>query len=351
MDSIPTLFPAAMATAVVLQSIGLPFIIARAYVVRRVHRLGIEDILSYLAWAASLVLAVLVCINAHQVGRHKSDVSKEQYIEGIKMLDTVYIFYALSAGLAKVLVRTHRTEKIFLQFKWLFTLPMRDTAYYVITGFLAANFLAYSTFILIYIFMCWPRKKIYHPELKGRCLGWKEINIAIGAVNTVSDIEALLVPVWCVWRMHLDRKRKISVIAVFAVGALAVVVGLLGMCRRVRILRTNDYTWHLTGLNIMCVAEIGLVIISACCPALKHALRLRKQGTELNTRRHSGATVEHSPPPSVLDYGAARLDQAHASPPKLSVVSERRLMDTPYDVQTSASPNNLFSDTRAIVSK
>lgn len=46
------------------------------------------------------------------------------------------------------------------------------------------------------------------------------LNMAIGGLNTLSDVEAFLVPVWAVWKLRIEAKKKILILAVFAAGAL-----------------------------------------------------------------------------------------------------------------------------------
>lgn len=77
------------------------------------------------------------------------------------------------------------------------------------------------------------------------------LNMAIGGLNTLSDIEAFFVPGWVVWKLKIDVKKKISILVVFAVGALAVAIGCIGLYFRVLILQRFDKTWLLTQTGLI----------------------------------------------------------------------------------------------------
>ena len=173
---------------------------------------------------------------------------------------------------------------------------MRDVVYWVITGSLIANTLAYTTFLFLYIFTCWPRDKIWYPIVPGRCMPVNELNLAVGTLNAILDIEALFVPAWAIWQLRMEVRKKLSVFAVFAVGALAVAIGCLGMYYRVRTLtHKDDATWTLTQSSITCMAELASFIIVGCFPCVPRIFRrLRQRNTPTATRSYSNGPT----PPS-----------------------------------------------------
>ncbi|KAH7091447.1 hypothetical protein FB567DRAFT_414534, partial [Paraphoma chrysanthemicola] len=257
---------AVIATALLLQVFPLPFVIARIYVCRRLRRVRVEDIFAYLAWLTTVVHAALIGTNARIMGQHWKDVVESQRPDISYRLNIVCVIYALSGGLAKT--------SVFLQLKTFFAPgPMRDAAWWVITISLIANAMAYTTIMMLYLLTCLPREKIWHADVKGRCMDWDGVSIAVGISNTMSDIETFLVPVWCVLRLHTDIWTKFGALAVFASSALTAIIGLLGMCWRLRVLNGGDFTWLLSELSLICMAELTMVIVTAGCPILKNALR------------------------------------------------------------------------------
>ncbi|KAH7081343.1 hypothetical protein BKA63DRAFT_503639 [Paraphoma chrysanthemicola] len=222
------------------------------------------------------------------MAQHWEDVEKSQLAEISYRLNIICVVYALSGGLAKT--------SVFLQLKTFFAPgPMRDAAWWVITISLIANAMAYITIMMLYMFTCLPREKIWHAEVKGRCMDWDGVSIAVGILNTMSDIETFLVPVWCVLRLHTDVWTKLGALAVFASGALAAIIGLLGMCWRLRVLEGGDYTWLLSELSLICMAELTMVLVTAGCPILKNAQRL-----SLRDKTRAGCPVVSPLPTSLL---------------------------------------------------
>jgi hypothetical protein len=72
----------------------------------------------------------------------------------------------------------------------------------------------------LYVFTCWPREKIWNPSVEGRCIDSNKLNMAMGTLNVISDVEAFVVPVWAIWQLSLKLQQKIAALAVFGMGAM-----------------------------------------------------------------------------------------------------------------------------------
>lgn len=111
---------------------------------------------------------------------------------------------------------------ILLQLMHVFA-PARDRAtYYVCQGMIWFNILFYLTTMFIVIFQCNPRAKFWNPTLPGHCLNIVTINIVTAAINVLSDVVLLLLPVTCIWQLQMKNRTKIALSAVFATGTLYV---------------------------------------------------------------------------------------------------------------------------------
>ncbi|PVI08013.1 hypothetical protein DM02DRAFT_511120 [Periconia macrospinosa] len=278
----PSLLGAVIASTVVIQLLTLVFMLVRFYVNYHAPKLRIEDYCSCMAWIAFIIQAALLCLNSSRgMAVHFWDASLSTLIEGRRLCNFTFIFYTISGGFAKATV--------FLQFQRIFTTPnIRGAVFWVIRISLWANALAYTTFLFLHIFICWPRERIANPTVPGHCMDSNRLNMALGGLNTFSDIEAFFVPAWAVWRLHLDVKRKLSVFAVFAVGALAVAIGCLGMYYRVLVSQRPDKTWLLTQTSITCMAELSIVIIVGCCPYIPRLLQKKTKHYHLSGRNMVG---------------------------------------------------------------
>jgi large subunit ribosomal protein L36e len=78
----------------------------------------------------------------------------------------------------------------------------------------------YTADTLIEILECLPRERIWNPDSPGKCLNIQVMILATAVINTVSDISLLVLPIFCVWRLHMRRAQKFGISAVFAAGLL-----------------------------------------------------------------------------------------------------------------------------------
>lgn len=92
--------------------------------------------------------------------------------------------------------------------------------FYVVWVSIIANAVFYTGLFFSYIFACWPREAIWNPDVKGVCMSSVSSNMAAGTINFISDLEALLLPAWAIWRLHMPVERKVAVFAVFGVGSM-----------------------------------------------------------------------------------------------------------------------------------
>ncbi|KAI2481088.1 hypothetical protein Ptr902_06883 [Pyrenophora tritici-repentis] len=262
-----TLLAATVATAVIIHIFTLVFVLARVYTNIWVRRIYPEDVFLYLAWLAFIAETGLTIYNSGtgMMARHMWDMSVATVTQGSYRYTNIFVCYAISGGFAKATV--------FLQVKKIFTTKQHGAVYWVIMVSLVANAVAYTALLFIYVFNCWPLAKRLNPELPGHCIDWQSSIIAIGAVNLVSDIEAFVVPAWAIWQLQMDVKKKMEVFAVFAVGAVAVGTACIGLHYRVLVLQAYDTTWYLAQTAMLCMVELGSVIIVGCCPSIPRILR------------------------------------------------------------------------------
>ena len=82
------------------------------------------------------------------------------------------------------------------------------------------NLLLYGAVMFVEIFQCAPRAKIWKPWLPGHCI---DINIAFittAAINIISDVAILVLPMKIIWHLQMPIKRKWGVTAMFGTGVL-----------------------------------------------------------------------------------------------------------------------------------
>ncbi|KAI1371033.1 hypothetical protein F4677DRAFT_436566 [Hypoxylon crocopeplum] len=123
------------------------------------------------------------------------------------MLEIVYGPTTFSAKYAVL----RQIEAIF------FHHPRDSLGFKFIRALIWANLIFYFAIMLAFIFNCMPQEKIWHPNTDGRCINSNASIIATSAINVVSDLTILALPLASRFQLHMAPKTKIWTAAVFAV--------------------------------------------------------------------------------------------------------------------------------------
>lgn len=78
----------------------------------------------------------------------------------------------------------------------------------------------YLTTIIVKIWECNPREKIWNQTVEGTCINIASLLNADGAFNTLTDFIILLVPLQALWKLQMKTRRKISIASLFTVGLM-----------------------------------------------------------------------------------------------------------------------------------
>lgn len=154
--------------------------------------------------AAQLPEAIEVCIS--YLGR-KSNFS---YFQQALTIST-YIYLAL-AGIIKL--------SCLLFYRRVFS-PNKATLVCIYGGiwFVA---ISYTAMVFATIFECIPVRRTWNKLTPGHCYPAKILPYFSGALNVVTDIYVLVLPIPSLWHLNLKMSRKIRVMAIFALGILYV---------------------------------------------------------------------------------------------------------------------------------
>ena len=80
--------------------------------------------------------------------------------------------------------------------------------------------LYYITTVIVKIWECSPRARIWDKSIEGTCVNVPTVLNVDGVFNTMSDIFILLVPVKALWKLQMKRTRKIGIGLLFTVGLM-----------------------------------------------------------------------------------------------------------------------------------
>ncbi|KAI3338734.1 hypothetical protein F4824DRAFT_458651 [Ustulina deusta] len=262
---------------------ALVFIIPSLFVITRIFTKSylsqghyIEDWLSYFAWAGLITYtSILFYLEEYGFARHQYDLSITQFSHVLYILNILYCLYGPTTLAAKL--------SVLFQIKRIFTSGIKETVYWVTVASIIANLIFYTALFFSYLFQCWPRERIWNSNVPGRCISATSSNLAAGILNLVSDLEALLLPAWAIWHLRMPVKRKLAAFAVFSIGSVACIIGIVGIWLRAVVLQNADFTWWCTQAALLVISEISVVIIVGCTPVLPRFyfyLRQRLRGKD-----------------------------------------------------------------------
>lgn len=84
-----------------------------------------------------------------------------------------------------------------------------------------ANVVFYIIGFFVTLLICLPREALWNPYIRNiKCLNAVAAELASAVFNVVSDFAILILPISMVWKLQMQRKKKLAVSAVFATGVL-----------------------------------------------------------------------------------------------------------------------------------
>ena len=111
---------------------------------------------------------------------------------------------------------------VLLQLLQIFVTEKRSGKWYILQTLIWGNAVFFILCFFLEIFECIPREKIWHPPLQGHCIDIQRTFVATAAINICSDFSILIMPLFWVWRLRLQMKKKAKISLVFTAGLLYV---------------------------------------------------------------------------------------------------------------------------------
>ncbi|KAL4873207.1 hypothetical protein BDV12DRAFT_209129 [Aspergillus spectabilis] len=196
----------------------------------------------------------------HGNGVHQNIVASSDLREYAKLANASQIVYAPLIFITKL--------SIFLLYLRVFASSRTGKTYRVIQLLIWFNLVFYLANFFLKIFQCTPRSKIWDKDTPGHCIN---INIPIlvtAAINVVTDLMMLSVPIFCVWRLQMSTRRKLGISAIFAAGIFGCFASIMRLEVSVQHRDTNDKTYDWFPEFLWTTAEITCGILASCLPAL-----------------------------------------------------------------------------------
>lgn len=120
--------------------------------------------------------------------------------------------------------------------------------------------------------MCAPIAYFWNHELTGHCLNRHAIWFSNAAMNILTDIIIFILPMPVLKELHLPRRQKWALIAVFALGAFVVMTSVLRLKSLYIISVSHDVTHDNGAAAAWSSLELNVGIICASLPTLRKTI-------------------------------------------------------------------------------
>ncbi|KAH0279120.1 hypothetical protein KCU91_g1949, partial [Aureobasidium melanogenum] len=227
-----------------------------------VRNIGAEDYVVLVAFALSVALTALICVEVqHGQGRHYSTVSPQELRELNKAFWASVPVYQASLCLTKI--------SILLQYRRVF---VGSGIQRVITGSIGVIIVYGLWSVFSTAFMCTPVAYFWDRSIGGHCLSRLGVWFANASINIITDVVICLMPVPILNRLKLPRKQRYALIAVFCLGLFVCLTSILRLKALYDISVSTDITWDNTPAAYWSSLECNFSIVAACLPMLRKTI-------------------------------------------------------------------------------
>ncbi|KAL2047262.1 hypothetical protein N7G274_001281 [Stereocaulon virgatum] len=146
--------------------------------------------------------------------------------------------------------------------------PTKTFRYMVYFGIMWTTVIPLTS-IIVASALCAPRKheSFGSFSLLDRCAQTKTWAVVQGVLNVCLDFYILYLPVPLVWKLQMEIRRKLGVMAIFMTGFIACLASILGLIYKVKLFEDSDILWNAERVMILNLLERNVTIMVACMPA------------------------------------------------------------------------------------
>ncbi|MCJ1312975.1 hypothetical protein MMC25_006651 [Agyrium rufum] len=259
---------ATIVVSVVFPALSALVVGARIYARRmKAKELALDDWMILLALVVTIASCIPYIVGATigGIGTHMYYVTEEQALRFGKILFALQFLYLSAVSVTKI--------SILLFYKRIFTTRW----FQITTNVMIGVVLAWSTsFIFATLFQIVPIK--YNWEFPAEGQTYTEINeytmyVVQMGLEVCLDIITLLIPIPVIWTLHLDKKNRQVLTAIFLLGGFVCIASVVRLYYLAKYLNpsysaTGDITYDITDIIIWSAIEPCVGIICACLPTL-----------------------------------------------------------------------------------
>ncbi|RWA08446.1 hypothetical protein EKO27_g6649 [Xylaria grammica] len=266
----PSIHHVHIAVAIAAATTSTIAITARTYTRAKVMKMfGLDD--CNLQATFAVYVAFTITTGKYGQEEHQWNVTLARLSTLLKYINYIEILYGPLMFSAKFVVM-RQIETIFLQHKY------RSISHTLLKTLIWAKLFFYGGWMLPFILACIPREKIWNPRIPGRCIDNDAALIASSAINILSDVTILSLPLAAIRHLQVARKSKLKAAAIFAVGGFACVASIVRFAYTIRLSKVTDVTYEIEPFGEI---EYATVVLVACFPVLPLLFRHIAQHTQV----------------------------------------------------------------------
>jgi len=116
---------------------------------------------------------------------------------------------------------------------------------------------------------------IWNKLIAGSCarVNTTDTNLSASVFKFISDVLVLLIPQHVIWKLHMDKRKKIGVSVIFMIGLLGCAAALARLVETVRHATNPDFVYTFSAVSLCSAAELTCGFLVVCVPSFPKAFQ------------------------------------------------------------------------------
>ncbi|KAH8668777.1 hypothetical protein BX600DRAFT_538784 [Xylariales sp. PMI_506] len=218
------------------------------------------------SWAFSVVVQALLIstVAGGLTGTHAWEISLTQYNYWSLIFYVSSTLYTPTTGFAKLSLLCFYSKLSPARW-WIWCTRV---SLFILAGYSIAITLAM-------LFACNPIKRSWDVTVtEGSCINRADLYIAIAALQILTDIGLIVMPIPMIYGLQMRVRQKIGLLLMFVIGSSTLVTSVMRLVTLIPSLTALDQTWALSEPVLWICVEGNLLTICASFPTLRRFFRL-----------------------------------------------------------------------------
>ncbi|KAI5925800.1 hypothetical protein F4810DRAFT_699997 [Camillea tinctor] len=246
---------------------------ARVLIVKKIE---VEDFLAFAGYGVYIGIIYTLYRLTLKIGFyvHQWDVQFKDLSEHLYVIHLCTSFYSV----------VMMTWKMAILLEWVHVFVPKGTRnpfFWSCHFLLMINVLFYSSTIIVANLLCHPLEYVWNKTLDGTCLDGRVVDVVTTAINLGLDSMILLLPQPIIWKIHVSKKKRLGISAIFTIGTLAVISSAFRLSTAMQYSHTNDATYLSSTVILWSLAEMTCVALVLCAPVSMKVWKESKQLSNL----------------------------------------------------------------------